>query len=52
MTDDERNEMERLCTLVATEKDPSRFDEYVRQLNELLDIKHARLHPEHARQPN
>ena len=52
MTDEEREEMERLCKLVATEKNPTKFDGYVRQLNELLELKHARIHPEHDSQPN
>jgi len=51
MTDKEREEMEQLCRLVAVEKDPIKFDEYVRQLNELLELKHARIHPDHKSQP-
>jgi hypothetical protein len=47
MTEEERAEMERLCKLIAVEKDPINFDEYVRQLNELLEVKHSRIHPEH-----
>jgi hypothetical protein len=49
MTPEEREEMDRLCKLVATEKDPTKFDQYVRQLNDLLEEKHKRIHPEHTR---
>lgn len=52
MTNEERQEMERLCQLVATEKDPTKFDEYVRQLNELLELKHARIRCERESQPS
>ena len=39
--------MEKLCKLIAVEKDAIKFDEYVRQLNDLLELKHTRIHPEH-----
>ena len=52
MTDEERAEMERLCKLIAVEKDPTKFDAYVRHLNDLLEVKHARIHPEHKTKPH
>jgi hypothetical protein len=39
MTADERAEMERLCRLIAVEKDQTKFIALVRQLNELLEHK-------------
>jgi hypothetical protein len=32
---------------IQTEKNPQIFDELVRQLNDLIEIKHERIHPEH-----
>jgi len=47
MTPDEREKMEELCGRLASEKDPEIFDRLVKELNDLLDEKHARIHPEH-----
>jgi hypothetical protein len=47
MTPEEREEMNRLCELIQTEKDPNKFDNLVRELNNLLEAKHERIHPGH-----
>jgi hypothetical protein len=40
MTQDEREQMDRLCRSIQTEKDPRRFTELVTQLNDLLEQMH------------
>jgi hypothetical protein len=45
MTAEERARMNELCALIQQERDPKRFEEYVRQLNELLDDKRVRITP-------
>lgn len=47
MTPEEREKMNDLCRRLATEQDPEIFDRLIRELNDLLDQKHARIHPEH-----
>ena len=47
MTPEEREKMNELCKRIQTEKNPQNFDQAVRELNELLEIKHERIHPEH-----
>jgi hypothetical protein len=47
VTPDEREKMEELCGRLATEQVPEVFDRLVKELNDLLDQKHARIHPEH-----
>lgn len=47
MTAEERTRMDELCKRIQQEKDPKMFDDYVRQLNELIEQKHERIHPEH-----
>ena len=42
MTPDERERMAILCERIAKEQDPSLFAEFVRQLNELLELKRHR----------
>ena len=37
-----------LCLRIQEEKDPTTFDNLVRELNELLEAKHDRIHPEHS----
>jgi len=49
MTPEEVELMKQLCTRIQTEKDPKIFDELVIQLNDLIEIKHTRIHPTHAR---
>ena len=48
MTPEERERMEYLCGRIAVEKDPVTFDKLVQELNELLEAKHQRIHPEHT----
>ncbi len=52
MTSEEREKMEALCKQIAIEQDPVKFDALVRALNDLLDAKHARIHPEHKNKAN
>ena len=52
MTPEERERFVWLCQQVQTEKDPKKFDQYVRELNDLLEAKHRRIHPEHKATPN
>ena len=47
MTPEEREKMNALCERIAVEKVPEKFDELVRELNDLLEQKHERIHPEH-----
>jgi hypothetical protein len=47
VTTKERERMNSLCTRIQVEKDPEKFDDLVRELNELLEAKHERIHPEH-----
>lgn len=43
MTPEERTRLDELCALIEKERDPKRFDEYVQQLNDLLDEKRGRI---------
>jgi hypothetical protein len=43
MTTEEREQMNKLCGRIAVEKDPTVFNQLVRQLNDLLAKKHSRL---------
>jgi hypothetical protein len=47
MNPKERERMNWLCLRIQDEKDPNAFDALVRELNELLEAKHERIHPEH-----
>jgi len=47
MTPEEREKMNDICRRIQTEKNPKTFDQLVQELNELLEIKHERIHPEH-----
>lgn len=47
MTPEERERMDELCRRVQEETDPHKFDELVRELNQLIEGKHERIHPEH-----
>jgi len=42
MTPQERARIEVLCSQLQIERDPQKFTEYVRELNELLDAKGRR----------
>jgi hypothetical protein len=44
---EERKRLDDLCRKVQDEKDPKKFDGYGRELNDLLEEKHTRTHPEH-----
>jgi len=44
--------MNDLCTRIQSEKNPKTFDQLVQELNELLEIKHERIHPEHKIKPD
>ncbi len=48
MTREERDRMNFLCQQIQDEQDPAKFDELVLELNELLEVKHERIHPEHT----
>jgi hypothetical protein len=47
VTPEERERMNEICRRVQEEKDPEIFDQLVRELNDLLETKHERIHPEH-----
>ena len=47
VTPEERERMTELCKQIQTERKPEIFDQLVRELNDLLEIKHERIHPEH-----
>ncbi len=46
MTTEERARMNELCALIANEINPERFEEYVNELNHLLDEKRDRISPD------
>jgi hypothetical protein len=52
MTPDEQERMQCLCQKIAVEEDPQIFDQLVKELNELLEVKHGRIHPGHKTKPN
>ena len=52
MTPDERERMAILCERIAKEQDPCRFVEFVRQLNQLLELKWHRLDEAPKTKPN
>ncbi len=43
----ERERMTELCKRIQDERDSPTFDRLVHELNELIEDKHARIHPEH-----
>ncbi|HEV3511918.1 MAG TPA: hypothetical protein VGS05_09470 [Candidatus Sulfotelmatobacter sp.] len=45
MTPDEKERMDYLCQRIAVETDPKVFDDLVKELNELLEVKHERIRP-------
>jgi hypothetical protein len=51
VTSEERERMEYLCNRIAVEKDPKVFLKLVQDLNNLLALKHQRIHPD-ANNPN
>jgi hypothetical protein len=50
MTPEERERMNDLCQRIQKENNPEIFDKLVRELNDLLELKHERIHPEHRHQ--
>jgi hypothetical protein len=52
MTPDEQERMQYLCHRIAVEKDPQIFDQLVKELNDLLEVKHGRIRPEHQTKSN
>jgi hypothetical protein len=52
VTPEEGEKMNRLCKRIMEEKDPKTFDELVKALNDLLDVKHERIHSEHNKESN
>jgi hypothetical protein len=49
MSPEERERMQYLCQRIATEEEPQIFDQLVIELNDLLEVRHVRIHPEHKR---
>jgi hypothetical protein len=47
MSPEERERFQYLCSRIQEEKDPVTFDGLVRELNDLLELKHDRVHLEH-----
>jgi hypothetical protein len=48
MTSEESARMDWLCLESRKrKKDPKTFDAFIQELNELPEIKHGRIHPEH-----
>lgn len=45
MTPEERTRLDQLCALIKQEQDPKKFEEYIRELNDLLDEKRERIRP-------
>jgi hypothetical protein len=43
MTPEERERFQWLCTQVTIERDPEKFDDYVREWNDLLEPMHERI---------
>jgi hypothetical protein len=48
MTAEERERMDWLCSRIADERNPLVFHELLRELNELMEKKRQRIHPEHT----
>lgn len=46
---EEHERINELCRRVQAEKDPKIFDQLVKELNDLLEHKHERIHPEYTR---
>jgi hypothetical protein len=51
MTHDERERMNWLCARIQEESNLKTFEGLVRELNNLLKMKHERIHPEHKAKP-
>ena len=51
MSPEERERMNQLCMLIQNERDPDKFGEFVRQLNELLEEKERRFAEDQKKDP-
>lgn len=49
MTPEEQEKLNELCRRVIAEKDPKVFDKLVKEMNDMLEKKYERIHPEHAK---
>jgi hypothetical protein len=45
MTRNEQDRMNELCKRIAVEKDPKVFDQLVKELDNLLEVKRVRINP-------
>jgi len=45
MTSEEQERMNALCKRIAVEKDPTVFDQLVKELEQLLEVKRVRITP-------
>lgn len=50
MTPEQRERMDWLCRVIQVERDPEKFDKYVRELNALLEANLDRTHSPDASQ--
>jgi hypothetical protein len=48
MTPDEREQINYLCKRIESEQDPVTFNRSVEELNDLLEAKRSRIHPDRA----
>jgi hypothetical protein len=48
MTPDEREQINYLCKRIESEQDPVTFNRLVEELNDLLEAKRSRIHPDRA----
>ena len=44
MTPEEREKMNELCARIQAERDPETFDGLVKELNDLIAVKHQLIH--------
>ena len=47
MTPEEQERLQYLCSRLREEKDPITFEGLVRELNDLLELQHDRIHTGH-----
>ena len=52
MTAEEQVRMQYLCQRIVVEKDPQVFDQLVKELDDLPEVKHGRIHPGHKTKSN
>ena len=51
MTSEEQKRVRYLCQRISIEEDPRIFDQLVMELNDLLEVKHRRIHAERKTKP-